>query len=152
MTPEERRAARERCEKATPGPWWNAADFFRTKYGKRITPKNPGWFARTWRALPGMRLRDSWAMLFVAPSKSGASPAFPIQGEFDRGKHRFDEWDFAHVVGLQWRSVRGDAWCPSALGDEDADFIAHARADLPAALHEIERLEREIARLKAGAT
>lgn len=34
-------------------------------------------------------------------------------------------------------------------GDADADFIAHARQDIPALIAEVERLEAEVARLSA---
>lgn len=79
MTKEQRTAARERCDKATPGPW----------------------------------------------IKGG-----PFQGYCDVTTEE--------IVGIA--DAPGSSGKGCSMLEEDADFIAHARQDLPAALDEIERL------------
>ncbi len=88
MTPAERAAARERCEKATPGEWWLS---------------------------PNVNAED------------GSGPAFPDVHAGEPKPHGEDICAVTFGTSTECKA--------------NAQFIAHARHDLPAALDEIDALE-----------
>jgi hypothetical protein len=118
-----------RAKAATPGPWWDAREFFQTKYAKRVHPTNPGPFARTWRALTGENLRRTWYVAIFGQKPDG--PKVPAEPQFDPAKHDFDESDFTRPMALRWDRIKGNSVFPDAYADEDVAFIAHARTDVP---------------------
>ena len=92
MTTEELQAIRERCEKATPGPWQ--------------------WDINSYRGgFSGISSRKDVEVLYPDHCNDGDD---------------------------------GAAWFASFPSAQDADFIVQARADVPALLAEIDRLQKEL--------
>ncbi len=107
MTPDHRKAARERCDAATGGPW---EDFF----PEEDAPDDIGEDAH-----------DFKAAVNTGDRPDGSNPCHHIC-----------------LIGL-FR-----AGLPQGTEKNNARFIAHAREDLPAALDEIDRLEKRVAELE----
>jgi hypothetical protein len=121
LTPERLREIRERCEKATNGPWkWNLN--CNAKHvelegvtGMRETVMRPA----RW-GMSGARLQ------FLSGGLMENCEAFAAP--------RLNREHHAH-------------WCAD-INHPDAQFIAHARTDLPDLLSEVERLRAEVAALQ----
>ena len=109
-------------EKATPLPWTDRRQEFQERHAVF------SWRTRKWRARPGHRIRQTWVCLITGPQRAPYS--------------HLDEWDYPHVIALQWSSIKGDA-----LGG----FMRHKDAELIiAAVNALPELIRELRELRAG--
>lgn len=124
---------RERCEKATPGPWgWfgypNSSFYLATQHSGR-----------------------RYVMGFERMGMRGAQPTFQVKGEMKKGVDlcRFEV--ARNVVGIEAAKKQGSGvYRKDIVGFDhpDAEFISHARTDIPALLDHIREQEEEIERLK----
>ena len=109
-------------EEATLLPWTDRTKEFRERHALYSTRTD------TWRARPGHHVRQTWVRLITGPPRA---PYFHL-----------DEWDYPHVIALQWSSIKGDA-----LGG----FMRHENAELIiAAVNALPELIRELRELRAG--
>jgi hypothetical protein len=116
MTDEELNAIEERAKAAIPGPWrWNLS-----LKSKRIV-------------LEAMTRGLEVVMDFARWGMSGAKPRFQTAGLMK------DAELFAQVI--PGREHHAD-WCQT-ISHADADFIAHARTDIPKLIEEIRRLRAQ---------
>ena len=108
-------AIRERCEAATPGPWGALA----------CGEKDNSWAIGTW----------AW------PDGAPAGPGFFDEEETDRWLAAGEPTDLAETHA---EIIDRICEAPDAIASlADAEFIAHARTDVPALLDAIERLRTE---------
>ena len=112
----------QRARGATPGPWRWMEDLFREKYMRPVKDK-PGHY----RARPDRKASDSWVYFLAGPVNGPRSG----RSDDDFRKGLIGEWDFHRVMCLQWSDVRGNELWNRSPNPEDADFIAHARTDVP---------------------
>ena len=124
---------KERCEKATPGPWgWfgypNCSFYLATQHSGR-----------------------RYVMGFERMGMRGAQPTFQVKGEMKKGVDlcRFEV--ARKVIGIEAAKKPGSGvYRKDIVGFDhpDAEFIAHARQDIPALLAHIKEKDEEIERLK----
>jgi len=127
LTPDRLQELRRIAEAATPGPW----EWREREHNERIRK----------RERAGRRSRRQFVYCLQGPPLSGVAP-----------EHRC-EFDYHNVMSLRWDQVKGTALTGVAPSPADADFIA--TFDPPtvlALLDEIERLRRELDRIRGGVT
>jgi hypothetical protein len=136
MTDDELAKIKERCEKATPGPWEWAQDRINDLHF-RIRREKPDANGHIFRAKPGSGgLRNSFIYLLKR--------RFDIPA-FDR------ETLTGSVMYLRWFEYRANGYS-NGPQEYDAEFIAHARSDIPALLEEVESLRKTLAWIEEGMT
>jgi len=106
MTDDELKAIKDRCEKATPGPWYPVATDDECSMNARYVGTNSrGWPRHDQQVgMNGERAEETIAITLL---------------QYPR---------VADVADERW--------------DENADFIAHAREDIPKLIAEVERLKQ----------
>lgn len=130
MTDEELTAIEARATAATAGPWAWITDRMNDRISTRI--KTGGR-----RPKAGEKLRDLWVGLLAGPPRG-------VLVENDLPDW-LDPWDFPHIWALRWSDVNGKEIHGFATPrTADQDFIAHARADVPALIAEVRRLRGQV--------
>lgn len=66
-------------------------------------------------------------------------------------------WEYSECASEIWSEsgdtvISGVDWGGCAISASDADFIAQARTDIPALVAEVERLNRELSRIRSNAS
>lgn len=119
MNEQELKEIRERAEKATPGRWyWHG--YKRNKSMYLLSTSNGHQVVMDF---------DRWGM-------HGAIPRFRVDGIM----HRAEKF----IIPRQDHKPDGEFY---ELDHPDADFIAHARTDIPKLLDEVERLRKQLKRI-----
>ncbi len=128
MTDDELAAIRARCEAATPGPW---------EWERSYSVAYPG--------------TDGKCCYCLSPKANELVREFVAEDGRPAHVHRFawddypDKWHF--IDSADGTTITGNYDYEDggvASKREDADFIAHARTDVPALLAEVERLRKEL--------
>jgi hypothetical protein len=124
-------AIRDRAMKATRGPWVDATQALRHYHAVPGSPK--------WRARRGHALRNTAAWAVLGAPRSGLGPI--SDDHFPDGA---DQYDYEQVFVLPWWAIKGTSFTggPSVA---DAEFIVHAREDIPRLLAYIDVLEQRLA-------
>lgn len=130
LTQADVQAIRERANAAKAGPWvWLEA-----QERERMVDRSKATKKRDFGMKPGFRSGDLWVYLLAG------APHHP---------YPHDCWDYAHIMGMRWESIRGKTIVGATAVDSDASFIAAARTDVPALCDALEAAWRERDELRA---
>lgn len=135
-------AMEARAAAATPGPWADLRAMYREAM-ERHQNETGRWYHGTKAASTPVTLlahaacyRSGWDRDAGMEGHPLTAACFPAHMDYE---------DLKTVIGLRWSSLRRTSTSEGYFHDEDADFIAHARADVPALLAEVRRLRALLA-------
>lgn len=137
-------AVKKRADAATPGPWANLRDMY-DEAMKSYKKGRGRWYHGSKAACYPVALIAQNA----CPHCWGDEDAHEITPDCIPG--HVDWYDLRKVLGFRWSILpkRATVLSEGLVRKEDADFIAHARSDVPMLVAEVDSLRAELAEARA---